>query len=247
MVKILADASLSTSSDDLTVGGTIELGHATDTTLSRSAAGKLAVEGVDVALISQIAPTGSVVMWMTATAPNGWLFLDGTTYNQSAYPDLAAVFGVTSGTFTLPDMRDRFVAGSSTIATWSNNGGSFAPNTANSTSHTHTTDIAHGHADTIAVSTHGDHTHSVNPAATTSGGPSTIVTSLTQTGSSSAGSSSHTHSTDIAATTSGAESTNLSHTVTGGVTSLGTTSVTSSSAGGTLTPKSTLLNFIIKT
>lgn len=32
--------------------GTIELGHATDTTLSRSAAGKLAVEGIDVVLLS---------------------------------------------------------------------------------------------------------------------------------------------------------------------------------------------------
>ena len=52
MVKILADVSLSTSTDDLTVGGTIELGHATDTTLSRSAAGTLAVEGVDVVTTS---------------------------------------------------------------------------------------------------------------------------------------------------------------------------------------------------
>jgi hypothetical protein len=50
MVKILSDVSLSTSTDDLTVGGTIELGHATDTTLSRSAAGTLAVEGVAVSL-----------------------------------------------------------------------------------------------------------------------------------------------------------------------------------------------------
>jgi len=52
MVKILADVSLSTSADDLTVGGTIELGNATDTTLSRSAAGTLAVEGVDVVTTS---------------------------------------------------------------------------------------------------------------------------------------------------------------------------------------------------
>jgi len=37
-------------SGTLTVGGNIELGHASDTTLSRSAAGKLAVEGVDVVL-----------------------------------------------------------------------------------------------------------------------------------------------------------------------------------------------------
>jgi len=419
MVKILSDVSLSTSTDDLTVGGTIELGHATDTTLSRSAAGTLAVEGVDVslsthshgqyladsgdtltgtltisntgslavfgatstsntqvttrvdgeantrwgvradgfqawgdgtasrdtnlyrsaantlatddnfdvgqsltvggdiinpgqldfsasgavaasvtssglylpagkkivfegttddgfetdltvidptadntislpdltgtvALTSQIPPTGSVVMWMTGTAPSGWLFLDGSTISQATYPALAAVFGVGSGTFALPDMRDRFAAGrSDTALGWANSSGTFGPNAANSIAHTHTADIAHGHADTIAVSTHGDHTHSVDPAATTSGGPSTtVLLSYGGSGSNvSVPNSVHTHSTNIAATTSGAESTNLTHTVTGGVTSLGATSVTSSamSANGTIAPKSTLLNFIIKT
>jgi hypothetical protein len=188
-------------------------------------------------------PTGSIVMWATSSAPSGWLFLDGSTYSQATYPDLAAVFGVVSGTFTLPDMRDRFVGGLSVVGALTNNAGTFAPNTANT--HDHTTNIAHGHADTIAVNTHGDHTHTTDPAATTSGSPSTQLTSITQTGSGQAGSNSHTHSTNIAATASGAENTNLTHTVTGGVTSLGATSVTSSS--GSLTPKSTLLNFIIKT
>lgn len=204
-----------------------------------------------VALTSQLMPTGSVAMWMTATAPTGWLFLDGSTISQSTYPALAAVFGVGSGTFALPDMRDRFAAGrSDTSLGWANSGGTFGPNAANSIAHTHTTDIAHGHADTIAVSTHGDHTHSVNPAATTSGTASITTTGETflyvgQTGTYRG----HTHSTDIAATTSAAENTNLTHTVTGGVTSLGATSVTSSamSANGTVSAKSTLVNFIIKT
>lgn len=192
-------------------------------------------------------PTGAITMWATVTAPTGWLFLDGATYNQSAYPALAAVFGVSSGTFTVPDMRDRFAGGASSIAALSNTAGSTGPNTTVSLSHNHTTDLAHGHADTIAVSTHGDHTHSVNPAATTSGGPSTLVTSLTQTGSGTAGSNTHTHSTDIAATTSAAENANLTHTVTGGVTSLATTNATSTSNGGSIQFKATLLNFIIKT
>jgi microcystin-dependent protein len=188
-------------------------------------------------------------MWATASAPTGWLFLDGATYAQATYPTLAAVFGVTTGNFTLPDMRDRFAAGLATVGALSNNAGTFAPNTANATAHQHTTDIAHAHADTIAVSTHSDHTHSVNPAATTSSTPSLTTTISFTPGSSGVtnANSVHTHSTDIAATTSAAESTNLTHTVTGGVTSLGATSVTSSSAGGTLTPKATLLNFIIKT
>jgi hypothetical protein len=201
-----------------------------------------------VALTSQLMPTGSVVMWMTATAPTGWLFLDGSTISQSAYPALAAVFGVGSGTFALPDMRDRFAAGrSDTALGWANSSGTFGPNAANSIAHTHTTDIAHGHADTIAVSTHGDHTHSVNPAATTSGTNSASFGAAS--GINAVASNGHTHSTDIAATTSAAESTNLTHTVTGGVTSLGATSVTSSamSANGTVAAKSTLVNFIIKT
>ena len=187
-------------------------------------------------------PTGSIVMWATSASPSGWLFLDGSTYSQATYPALAAVFGVVSGTFTLPDMRDRFVGGLAVVGALTNNAGTFAPNTANI--HTHTTDIAHAHADTIAVATHGDHTHTTNPAATASGTPSAVQTSITITGAATAGSGTHTHSTDIAATASGAENTNLTHTVSGGVTSLGTTSVTSSN--GSLTPKSTLLNFIIK-
>jgi hypothetical protein len=196
-----------------------------------------------VALTSQIPPTGSVVMWMTGTAPSGWLFLDGSTVSQATYPALAAVFGVVSGTFNLPDMRDRFVAGrAATVDGWANNAGTFAPNTGNI--HTHTTNIAHGHSDTIAVSTHGDHTHTTDPAATTSGTASSSAGgfNFTYATGSTVG---HTHSTNIAATASGAENTNLTHSVTGGVTSLGTTSVTSSN--GTISPKSTLVNFIIKT
>ena len=204
---------------------------------------------VTVALTATLPPTGSIVMWPTATAPTDWLFLDGSTYNQSTYPALAAVFGVVSGTFTLPDMRDRFAAGASTVSVLANNAGTFAPNTANATAHDHTTNIAHAHANTIAVSDHSDHAHVTDPAATNSGAPSATFILSYSSGVTTATipTSTHTHSTNIAATTSGFNTTNLTHGVTGGVTSLGTTSVTSSSAGGTLTPKATLLNFIIKT
>jgi microcystin-dependent protein len=217
--------------------------------------GTLSQGGTAVSLSSHthgaLMPTGAITMWATATAPTGWLFLDGSTYAQATYPALAAVFGVSSGNFTVPDMRDRFVAGASTVSALANNSGTFAPNSANSIAHTHTTDIAHAHADTIAVSTHGDHTHNTDPAATTSGTPS-ATTNLAYSGgavNTSFPSTTHTHSTNIASTASGAENSNLTHTVTGGVTSLGATSVTSSamSANGTVSPKSTLLNFIIKT
>lgn len=49
----LTDGDLAIGDDltvtgDLSVGATIELGHATDTTLARSAAGKVTIEGVEV-------------------------------------------------------------------------------------------------------------------------------------------------------------------------------------------------------
>jgi hypothetical protein len=195
-------------------------------------------------------PTGSILMWPTDSAPSGYLFLDGSTYSQATYPDLAAVFGVVSGTFTLPDMRDRFAAGLSIVGALSNNAGTFAPDTSNSIAHTHSTNIAHGHSDTIEVNTHALHDHSVNVATTTSSGPSATTSRNfgTQT-LASYPTTDHTHTVNPAAVTSADNSAGISHTVTGGVTSLGTTNVTSSamSANGTVLPKSTLLNFIIKT
>lgn len=84
MVKILSDVSLPTSTDDLTVGGTIELGHATDTTLSRSAAGTLAVEGVDVSLSTHshgqyLADTGDTLTGTLTVSNTGSLVVWGST------------------------------------------------------------------------------------------------------------------------------------------------------------------------
>ena len=190
-------------------------------------------------------PTGAITMWATATAPTNWLFLDGSTYSQATYPALAAVFGVSTGTFTLPDMRDRFVGGASTVAALANNSGTFAPNTANSIAHTHTTDIAHGHADNFSIPNHSSHTHTVDPVAFTSGSNSASFGAAS--GINAVASNGHTHSIDVPSTTTSGGSTTQTHTISGNVTNLGATSVTSSSSGGTLTPKATLLNFIIKT
>jgi N-acetylmuramoyl-L-alanine amidase CwlA len=143
-------------------------------------------------------------------------------------------------------MRDRFAAGLATVGALSNNAGTFAPNTSNSTLHYHATNIAHSHADTIAVGTHGDHTHSVNPASFASGSASSAGAGASGSGISYA-TGGHTHAIDVPATTSSAESANLTHTVTGGVTALGTTSVQSTNGDSLQLPKSTLLNFIIKT
>jgi hypothetical protein len=112
MVKILGDVNLSTSTDDLTVGGTIELGHASDTTLSRSAAGTLAVEGVDVVTTASTldasklsgavpsAVTGKAKVTYAGTAPtspnSGDVWIDSSTTT----PDVALVDSVSSSSTT---------------------------------------------------------------------------------------------------------------------------------------------------
>jgi microcystin-dependent protein len=56
---------------------------------------------------------GEMKMWPTATAPSGYLLCDGTEYNNSTYPALAALLGTTYGgtagsTFKVPNFVGRF-------------------------------------------------------------------------------------------------------------------------------------------
>ena len=61
-----------------------------------------------------IRPVGEVSMWFgdEADCPAGWLVLDGSTFDGSTYPALAALLGGT----TLPNMTDRFPIGAGTKA-----------------------------------------------------------------------------------------------------------------------------------
>lgn len=58
------------------------------------------------------APTGSIVMWTTTTAPTGWLMCHGGAVSRTTYADLFAVIGETFGagdgstTFNLPKLCD---------------------------------------------------------------------------------------------------------------------------------------------
>lgn len=60
-------------------------------------------------------PTGQITMFAGDTAPEGWLFCDGTTYLKSAYPDLYGVldaaFIVDATHFITPDLRSRVPVG----------------------------------------------------------------------------------------------------------------------------------------
>ncbi|MFZ9261593.1 MAG: phage tail protein, partial [Limnohabitans sp.] len=52
-------------------------------------------------------PIGTVAAFLLGTAPAGWLLCDGSTYLQTAYPELFAVLG----SVTLPDLRGEFLRG----------------------------------------------------------------------------------------------------------------------------------------
>lgn len=68
--------------------------------------------------MSVVMPTGAVVpsAQSSGTPPTGWLFCDGSSQLQSAFPALFSVIGTTYGSidgthFTLPDLRGRVLVG----------------------------------------------------------------------------------------------------------------------------------------
>jgi microcystin-dependent protein len=88
------------------------------------------VDGVTSAIQTQInniasVPTGSVNMWVTSTAPTGWLLCQGQAVSRTTYSALWDVFrvggstspfgnGDGSTTFNLPDLRGRVPIGAGT-------------------------------------------------------------------------------------------------------------------------------------
>ena len=68
----------------------------------------VAISGGNTLDLTQLAvPVGSIMMWSTATPPDGWLICDGTTFNASTYPALNTVLGGNA----LPDLIGRFALG----------------------------------------------------------------------------------------------------------------------------------------
>jgi microcystin-dependent protein len=64
-----------------------------------------------------IVPVATILMYGGGTAPNGWLFCDGSAQLRTSFPELFSEIGTSFGegdgntTFNLPDLRDRFPLG----------------------------------------------------------------------------------------------------------------------------------------
>ncbi len=105
-------------------------------------------------------PTGSIMLWSAASAPNGWLICDGSTMNTTTHNELYHVIGTTYGgsgsTFMLPNLEERIPIGASNQApyTLGNQGGS-ATNTPTIT----VTGTVAGHVLTVNEMPAHDHTN----------------------------------------------------------------------------------------
>jgi microcystin-dependent protein len=73
-------------------------------------------------------PVGAVAMWLGATAPTGWMLMQGQSLSTTFYADLFAILGYTYGgsgtSFNLPDMTGLFPMGVSGTHARGTSGGS---------------------------------------------------------------------------------------------------------------------------
>lgn len=95
------------------------------------------------------APVGSIISYVGATAPTGWLICDGTTFNAATYPALNTLLGGN----TLPNLQLRIPMGA---------GSGVAAKTAGGDRKIGTTHLpAHSHgAGTLGADGNGAHSHS---------------------------------------------------------------------------------------
>ena len=103
-------------------GGTITGNHVGDgAQLTALAGANITANSIpSTALIAAVrealCPPGTVVAYMGATAPTGWLLCNGASVSRSTYASLYAVIGNASGSadansFNVPDFRGRFLRG----------------------------------------------------------------------------------------------------------------------------------------
>jgi microcystin-dependent protein len=81
-------------------------------------------------VIDNAQPSGSLIMWPTATPPNGWLLCNGQAVSRSTYATLFGIISTTFGggdgsnTFNVPDYRNRMPIGAGGLYAIGATGGS---------------------------------------------------------------------------------------------------------------------------
>ena len=99
---------------DGTTDITIDIGVRTVNNLAPDSAGNVNISTL---------PTGIIIAYSASAVPDGYLLANGADVSRTTYADLFAVIGTTYGegngstTFTLPNLTDRFIQGSSTAGT----------------------------------------------------------------------------------------------------------------------------------
>jgi microcystin-dependent protein len=157
------------------IAGNVNVGGALTVATTASITGNLSVNAAATTTLSSrvdagavtyaTVPVGMLAPFAGTTAPSGWLICNGASYAQSSYPALASVLGVSSGTFTVPDMRSRvaagYLSGDSNFGTLRGTGGSATKTltTDNLPSHQHSTAVNHSHT-AHSTTTGSAHEHS---------------------------------------------------------------------------------------
>jgi len=99
---------------------------------------------------------GLIMPICTAAVPDGTLLCDGSTHLRADFPNLYdaldTFYHVDATSFTVPDLRDRFVLGSGTTHAANTSGGSFdhVQTVGEMAAHTHTSP-PHSHAESAAA------------------------------------------------------------------------------------------------
>jgi len=154
-------------------------------------------------------PTGSITMWPTATAPNGWVLCNGQALSRSAYSALFSIIGLTFGTgdgsstFNVPNYTNLMPIGAGGIYGAAATGGSASTtlSTANLPSHNHS-----------AVSTSSSTSNSISTSNSVSNSTSTSTPTGTATSTSVSTPTGTATSTSVSTTTGSAISTSSSNT-----------------------------------
>ena len=114
---VTVSSSLSVS-NRVVMSSTLSVANHVQLSSHLSVAGSADITGRVYQATHMLVPPGSVVAYISTSAPGGWLLCDGSNVSRTTYATLFSVIGTTFGvgdgstTFTLPDMRGRVPVGS---------------------------------------------------------------------------------------------------------------------------------------